>query len=147
MKKYTFRQARSNDLKFVFDLIKSTMKDHITKIYGKWDDEFQLSYCKNGFDANKHKIIIVDKQDIGCIAVSKDDLNIQIERLLILPSFQGLGIGTDIIKKLKQEARKNSKTLSLKVLHSNTKAQTLYERMGFTVTQKTDNSFIMTCKY
>ena len=136
MKKYTFRQAQSNDLEFVFKLIKSTMKDHITKIYGKWDDEFQFNYCKKGFDANKHRIITVDKQDIGCIAVSKDDLNIQIERLLILPSFQGLGIGTDILKKLKQEAKTNSKTLSLKVLHSNTRAQALYERIGFTVTQK-----------
>ena len=146
MKKYTFRKAKMSDLEFIFSLIKATMKEHITKIYGNWDDEFQRNYCKKSFDPKKHKVIVVDGEDIGCISVTQDDINIQIERLLISPAFQSLGIGTEILKELKKEAGKNSKTLSLTVLHSNKRAKMLYERMGFNVTKKTEEDYHMTCQ-
>jgi ribosomal protein S18 acetylase RimI-like enzyme len=47
------------------------------------------------------------------------------------PDRQGEGIGSAIVRSLQEEARAAGKPLALQVLHVNTRARALYERLGF----------------
>jgi ribosomal protein S18 acetylase RimI-like enzyme len=49
----------------------------------------------------------------------------------ILPEWQGRGIGSAVVRSLMREAASRQKPLTLRVLHINQRARTLYERLGF----------------
>ena len=71
---------------------------------------------------------------IGLIGVHFDGSNAHITNLMVDSSWQKLGIGTYLIKKVIEIAKnKNCKELSLEVKDNNFTAQNLYYKLGFTV--------------
>ncbi len=68
--------------------------------------------------------IILDKE--------ADEDEFYIDSLCIMPEFRGMGIGTELLKSLQEEAGGNSfAKLSINVELNNTRAQRLYESMGY----------------
>jgi len=144
--KYTFRKARPGDFGFLYELNKITMKNHVVQTWGKWDEKEQMDYLKKIFKPEDYQIILVNSKEAGTLVVIEKDNKIKIDRLQIMPEFQGSGIGTAILDKLITKTQKNQKSLCLTVLKSNERAKQLYEKKGFQVTRENNERYFMSFK-
>lgn len=66
--------------------------------------------------------------------------------ILILPEFQGQKLGSTIIKDLIYQGRNSQLLLKLGVYKVNTRAKSLYERLGFETFGETDTHYLMQLK-
>lgn len=140
---FTLRHATIDDKEFLYGLNKSTMSSHVEKIWGSWDDTWQRDNFDEKFTLEGYDVIDVDGCNAGAIWVSRETSQIKVERLHILPEFQGYGIGTEILEDLIKEASDQSKEIILSVLRTNVRAKSLYERLGFKEIGTDGNKFHM----
>jgi ribosomal protein S18 acetylase RimI-like enzyme len=83
-----------------------------------------------------------DKQLAGFYWIEERDKVLHLHALLLKPSFQGKGIGTQILRTLTSKYKGTKTTMELGVHESNEGAIRLYERNGFnTVKQLEDLKF------
>jgi ribosomal protein S18 acetylase RimI-like enzyme len=78
------------------------------------------------------QVILLAKQPVGLLKVSRDGKDWDLIQIQLAPSFQGQGFGTELIQSVITEARNAGASLKLDVLKANP-ARRLYERLGFTV--------------
>ncbi|WP_246009580.1 GNAT family N-acetyltransferase [Brevibacillus fluminis] len=97
----------------------------------QWNAQRQ-SY-EQQFPGADHQIVLEDDNKIGKITTYRNEQQIRLVDLIILPAFQKRGIGTRLLQELQQEAMREDKPLFLSVLQINP-AKRLYERLGFVVT-------------
>lgn len=76
-----------------------------------------------------HAIVLSAGESVGRIWVHRTEAEVRLVDILLLPSFQGKGIGSALITGLQAEAPPRPVTLN--VLVHNTSAIRLYERLGF----------------
>ncbi len=107
-----------------------------------WDEAFQQRRFAQSFKPADIQVIIVDKQDIGWLAIHFSKSKIELNGIYLLPDFQRLGFGSSIIKGLIHEGKFSSRPVNLQVLKINP-ARALYERLGFEVTDENQTHFIM----
>ena len=97
-----------------------------------WDDEEQAAYLDEHFRPGEGwSIVQVDGEDAGRLVVAESVDELYLAEIGLLPAWQGRGIGTAIIRSLTRDAAAAGKPLILRVLHVNTRARALYERLGF----------------
>ena len=141
MNKYELKEITEDDIDFLFNLLKSSMMDYYKKTYGYWEDEEELRYLKESLSKAIYKIIVVDNQQIGCLALKESHNFIFVEEIQILPSMQNKGIGSNIIYELINKANSEKKEIYLEVLKSNTKALNFYTNNGFHKTGENETHF------
>jgi GNAT superfamily N-acetyltransferase len=130
---YNIRNSKPEDLDFILDLVEETFKEHIIKTHGKWNLNEQHEYWQNNLDPAYHKIIESNKDPIGIYAVSRRQDEIVLDLIFLLPEYQGLGIGSNLLFKLIEESKNKSKKLRLRSLRSNRKAIEFYLKKGFKI--------------
>ena len=96
----------------------------------------QQEHYKNYYSDSEHQIIISDEQAVGRVYVAREDDEIKILDITILPEHRGVGTGTPIIKELMQEAETKGLPLSIHIESFNPSSR-LFERLGF-VAKETD---------
>lgn len=128
---------RQNDYEFGRLVHHSVYRDVVTRQFGSWDEGVQNGFFKEGWNRAPHKIIIVDGVPAGVFSVAVNSEHVFLSELQILPEYQGRGLGSQIIKQQMQDAKSLKLPLRLQVLREN-KAQQLYRRLGFDVTETTD---------
>ena len=137
--KVEFRIIGNDDDEFLFQLYASTRewemahaimsegdKDHFLR--GQFKLQSQ-SYATN-FIGAVHRIIQLDKLDIGRLIVNRADDHLRIIDLSILSAYRGRGIGTDILRSLLNEAHGGKVPARLHVI-KDSPAMRLYTRHGF----------------
>lgn len=130
------RPATAADEGFANDLLFKTMHRYVEATWP--EPNMQDDYYKmNTFKAWNTWIIQLDKKDIGRLSKTIHDDSIFIDELQILPEYQGMGIGRQILEGVFAEARKQCLPVKLTVLKVNC-AQNLYLRLGFKVTKEKD---------
>jgi GNAT superfamily N-acetyltransferase len=106
-----------------------------------WSDEEKALFCRRQFDAQAahysanypgaaFQIIERDGQPIGRLYVARWEKEIRIVDITLLPEFRGTGIGTRLLRDLRDEARSAGKSLTIHVERFNP-ALRLYQRLGF----------------
>jgi ribosomal protein S18 acetylase RimI-like enzyme len=70
-------------------------------------------------------------ESVGYMQLKLDSGALHLVNILILPEFQNLGIGTEVIKNLITESEKDGRVLKLGVFKINERARKLYESLGF----------------
>jgi ribosomal protein S18 acetylase RimI-like enzyme len=75
-------------------------------------------------------------------ASAKDDYRF-VHEIMVLPEYQGQGIGTHVLREQMAEASRLAQPLKLKVLREN-RAKDLYERLGFVSYDESDTFIFMT---
>ncbi len=107
------------------------------KVY-PWNPEL----FRQTFNPKLIQIILVNKVEVGMLQISKRNGELYLGNFLVTPAFQNRGIGTAVLKKVLDQGKLLELPIKLKVLKKN-RAKNLYERLGFTVTGKTDTHYIM----
>jgi GNAT superfamily N-acetyltransferase len=135
------RPATQADGEALFRILKATMQAYVDQTWG-WNEAQQRAYFWDRFNPATEQIIVLDEQDIGVMAVSDRTDMLFVERLYILPAYQGRGIGTQLLRCTMARACDRGLPVRLHVLKVNP-ARRLYERLGFTPIGETETSFVM----
>lgn len=139
--KYFLRAVKTADFDFLYRLKVVCLKEYIEAIWG-WDEAKQRRLFKDNFDLATSQIIVAFGRDIGQLSIVERQDEIFLSGIYILPGYQSLGLGSQIIRELLDSARANERPVRLQVLVSNP-ARALYERLGFSVIDKNDTHFIL----
>jgi ribosomal protein S18 acetylase RimI-like enzyme len=140
------RPATAADREFCFELHKAAMGEYVTAIWG-WDEQRQRDAHARKFAPGHWQIITADGTDAGILIVDYRPAEIYLGRIEIHPGYQGHGIGTQLISALIDEAAQRGQDLVLDVLTVNTRAQTLYQRLGMNeVARHGDNNIRITMR-
>jgi GNAT superfamily N-acetyltransferase len=86
------------------------------------------------FPFAKRWIILAEATDVGRLIVSHTDSEIRVVNLALLPTHQGRGIGTQLIRDLQTQATNAKVPLRLHVTAGGP-AEKLYQRLGFLRTE------------
>lgn len=127
MANISVRPAIESDWSFLSTVQETCMREYAERTWGNWIPE-----PLENFRPEIHQIIQCDGDEIGCIALIDESNALRLEKLYILPSHQGRGIGTLLLKRLIERAHISEKSILLRVLRVNP-ARQLYERHGFKI--------------
>ncbi|MFZ3078444.1 MAG: GNAT family N-acetyltransferase [Bellilinea sp.] len=137
----TLRPAEQEDANFLWDLHVTALKPHVSAVYG-WDEAFQRSYYLENYSTLHNQVIQYQSVDVGVLAVEETLLGYILSSIELLPSYQGIGIGTTLITELLERAAARGLPVSLRTL-KNTPARPLYERLGFQIIGETEVHYWM----
>ena len=140
-KQPTSRPAAPADSELTFAIKKAALGPYITQVFG-WDEARQLEFHAEEYLAHNSHILLAHGQPIGWFAAHQEDSLFLIDHLYLLPTVQGQGIGTHILRMLLQTADANGLVVRLDVLKVNP-ARRLYERCGFSIIGANDHFFHM----
>ena len=129
------RHVDAADVEFLFELHRASLGPYVDEVWG-WRNDEQRAHLARNLDVDSARIVKVDGVDAGRLDVEESDDRVFIALLELLPSHQGQGIGTAIIRDVLDRARPNSKPVTLRVLEVNHRARALYQRLGFVETDR-----------
>jgi ribosomal protein S18 acetylase RimI-like enzyme len=138
----TLRPVTSDDASFAQEVHHAAYHDVVERQFGSWDDEMQAGFFKTAWNNPGFQIILHQNQPCGYFRQEELPDAIKIHEIVILPAFQGKGIGSTILKRVQAQARQAKLPIHLQVLKSNHAAR-LYERLGFKRIGSTDTHILM----
>jgi GNAT superfamily N-acetyltransferase len=94
--------------------------------------ESQSNSYQRQFPNSEHTVVLASEEPAGRIWLNEDAREIKVLDLALLPQFQSLGIGSQLMKGCQDRARKTGKPLRHSVLKWNSGAISFYLRLGFT---------------
>jgi ribosomal protein S18 acetylase RimI-like enzyme len=128
------RPASEQDREFLYALHCSTMRDVIEQTWG-WDDTWQRVDFQKRFDMYTVSIIEAGSRSVGSLWLERRPDSLYIHDLEVEPASQGRGIGTAVIGMVIEQGAGRGLPIVLSVVPANPRAMSLYERLGFRVTQ------------
>lgn len=139
-----FKIADISDIDMIYKLSKENidMYEDITKI----DYEKVLDWVKRKIHDNisSYKAIYYNEEKVGYFNFHEENNKLEIDDLYIFEMYRDKGIGTMIIKDCIKESNEKNIPIFLYVFSKNTKAVSLYTRLGFEITEKIkDTRYIM----
>jgi len=148
------RPAADEDEEFLLKVYQSSRGEDLRGL--EWDEdrisEFlsmqhqaQQQFYRNDYQHADDDIILVAGQPGGRLIVDRRENEIRCVDLALLLQHRGAGVGSFLIKKLQEEARRANKPLRLQVIRFN-RAVALFERLGFVRTSETGTHFQMEWK-
>jgi GNAT superfamily N-acetyltransferase len=140
---WQLRPASPEDRDFLLRLHHAAFRESVEALWG-WDEAEQ----ERVFDEHlarpvTRRVIQVGDEDVGELSVEERADEHVLASILILPAWQGWGIGSAILDGLLERASAGGKPLTLRVLVTNPRARRLYERKGFRVTRTTETHVYM----
>jgi ribosomal protein S18 acetylase RimI-like enzyme len=102
----------------------------------------QTSHYNEHFSLASFNLIVLDVESIGRFYVDRQNVEIRIIDIALLPHYCNRGIGTELLSELIAEAKQQSVPLRIHVEHNNP-ALNLYQRMGFKKVKDTGVYFLM----
>ncbi|MFT5100635.1 MAG: GNAT superfamily N-acetyltransferase [Patiriisocius sp.] len=136
------KRATADDEPYFRDLNRACYEAVIALQFGHWDEELQNQSFEAKWPTNNFRKVLFDRQLIGGIWIDENVDFIQLREIQIHPTFQGRGIGTQLIMQELDYARQQHKPIRLRVLFRNP-AKHLYERLGFSLIDRNEHQFIM----
>ena len=139
------RPATDEDYEELLRVYASTRAAELAQVTW-WNDEQKLAFCRMQYDSQKseyeanypacdYNVILLDGKTAGRIWISRDDGEIHLLDIALLPEAQNQGIGAALVGALIEEGRASGKRLRHMVFVLNTDALRFYERLGFQVVE------------
>src|SRR5262245_55243934 len=88
----TLRAARDQDRELRFPIFKLSLGPYVAQTYGGWDEDRQRSRFLDTLKPETHQIIERAGEPIGLLSVVRASDVIELNRVFLLPPFQGQGI-------------------------------------------------------
>jgi ribosomal protein S18 acetylase RimI-like enzyme len=135
-----FRQAVAHDFDYCARLYFAGMERIIEEL--KLDRSAQMSSFRRQWELPQVRIIALDGADIGWLQSTTEGDTFFLAQIFIEAAFQRQGIGTEVMKRLIDEAAQARQAMTLGVVKTNP-ALRLYQRLGFRTTHEDDRKFYM----
>ena len=126
----TTRPARDEDFEFLWRLQCEAMRPNVERQFGPWDAAFQRRLFEENTDVAAQEIVRVDGEAIGCQCIREEGDALVLERLHLMPAWQGRGLGTKLLRAFVERASREGRAARLQVFRTNP-ARALYARIGF----------------
>ena len=140
--KITRRAATDFDIDFARDAHHRAYRDVVTRQFGVWDEARQDEFFDRGWASAEHHILLCDGVPCGYVSVDQfADYN-HVRLLVVLPEYQGRGIGSAFLWEVIEEARSRQVPVKLRVLREN-RALQFYQRFGFREYDRTETHILM----
>lgn len=121
-----------------------------------WTPEQKRLFVRQQFLAQQHhyqthfpgaafQLVLVDGAQAGRLYRWEDERELRLLDITLLPEWQGLGLGTRLIRQLIREAASHHRSVTLHVLRSS-RAVSLYLRLGFSVREEGDVYWCLECR-
>ena len=136
------RPAQEEDAEFARQTHHRAYHDVVVKQFGEWSDEEQDKFFESAWKGSKHEIIYANGKPCGYFSMDETDAAIILHELVLLPEFQGQGIGSKILSEAIEISKSKNIPAHLQVLKEN-KAAELYYRLGFKKTGETKTHYQM----
>jgi ribosomal protein S18 acetylase RimI-like enzyme len=133
---FTLRPATPSDADWLFAVRRATMQHYVEEAFGYWDENAQRQRFDQAQDLANIQIIQVNRRDVGLLHLERHARDIFLANIQIDPAFQGRGLGTAVIQRLMDDARRSRLPIRLQVLKVNQAARRLYQTLGFTATDE-----------
>ena len=135
------RPAQEDDLLLLRRIYASTRQQELAT--AGWSDAQREWFVGMQFDlqvrafAQAHpeanwQVVVCDDQPVGRLIVDRSAISVRLVDIALLPDYRNAGIGSEMLRRLQDEATLAGKPIVLHVASSNP-ARTLYQRLGFFV--------------
>ena len=131
-----YQSSRGDDLRGL-----GWAEDRISEFLGM-QYEAQQKFYESEYKRATDEIILWEGKPAGRLIVERREHEIRCVDVALLPEHRNSGIGSFLIRKLQDEARREKKPLRLQVIRFN-RAVNLFERVGFVRTSETGTHFQM----
>ena len=109
----------------------------------KWDDVEQRRLHALRFNSQAYKLIYVEEEPVGVMAVVVMTDCIQVNQFFILPAMQGRGIGHGAMRQLLETADRGRLPVRLQVTKNNRRAIGFYAVLGFVGVDGNDTHYTL----
>ncbi len=123
----SLRTVAAQDSEFAYQVKKTTLAEYVWQLWG-WDEAEQRRLHQRRFASQNFQVIVAD---VGILVVSKEPDCLRVNQLLVLPEYQGKGVGTACMRQVLDDAAGRRLPVRLKVLKVNRRASGFYWRLGF----------------
>ena len=130
------RPATEDDLAVTYAITEDAMRGYVEETWGSWNAEEQLQKHRANYTPATYKIILINDEVAGLVAVEDFPSHIWLVKLYLLAKYRGQGIGSQVLRGVQKSAKTQGKPVTLRVLRVNKRAQALYARHGFKVTEE-----------
>lgn len=132
----SMRTATQDDLALTYAITEDAMRGYVEETWGKWDAEEQLQKHRANFTPDTYRMILVEDEVAGLVAVEEFPSHVWLVKLYLLAKYRGKGIGSQVLRDVLRGAAAQGKPVTLRVLRVNARAQALYAKHGFKVTEQ-----------
>ena len=130
------RPATQDDLALTYAIAEDAMRGYVEETWGNWDEEEQLQKHRTNFTPETYRIILDKDEVVGLVAVEEFPSHIWLVKLYLLEMYRNQGIGSQVLQAVQKSATAQGKPVTLRVLRVNKRAQALYAKHGFKVTEE-----------
>lgn len=136
------RPVTEADEGFLLSVYVSTRADELAQAewepgqqdaFVKWQFDLQRQQYDARFPDTEYHVILIDNHPAGRIWIGRDEEQIRLLDIAILPEFQNRGAGTLLLRWLIDESKNAGKALRHMVFVLNNDAHRFYERLGFRI--------------
>jgi ribosomal protein S18 acetylase RimI-like enzyme len=145
MTRIKLREAVPADSEFVFEVRREAFREYVD-LDEKWNDARELERHRERFGRQRFRVIAIGGTDVGYIATAlyprataTYPASLYLHQLMLLPSFQSRGIGSDVLRLLAAEAHALGMPMRLRVLRVNPRALAFYLGAGCEVVGESDS--------
>ena len=136
MPHFRMRSATQEDLAVTYSITEEAMRGYVEETWGNWDEEEQLQKHRANFTPETYRMILVDEEVAGLVAVEEFLSHVWLVKLYLSVRYRGQGIGSQVLQDIQKDAAIRGKPVTQRVLRVNTRAQALYAKHGFKVTEE-----------
>ena len=130
------RPATQDDLALTYAITEDAMRGYVEETWGNWDEQEQIQKHRANFKHETYRMILIEDEVAGLVAVEEFPSHVWLVKLYLLARYRGQGIGSQVLQDIQTCATVQGKPVTLRVLRVNTRAQALYARHGFKVTEE-----------
>lgn len=135
------RKTTTIDFDFIYKLHCQTFHSYVEQTWG-WKEEVQFNGMREEFDDSLFEIICNHGEDVGVISVIEQEKALFLKYIAILPTHHKQGFGTELLRKVLEQATHRGFSVRLNVLRVN-RAKAFYERLGFEIVGGDKDKYFM----
>ncbi len=124
------RPATPSDTEFARISHHEAYREVVSRQFGAWDEALQARLFEEKWIPDQFEIVLYDGNPCGFLSIEDRPDHIYVSEIVIVPQFQGRGIGSRLLNEEMQRGRETKSPLRLQVLKAN-RAIELYRRLGF----------------